>query len=451
MLRGYLLPHPPLLVPGVGTGDEIPDTRRAFLEIAAEIREQNPDTVVMISPHSILYEDYFHIAPGAEATGDFGAFRAAKIKLAVDYDAELAALTGELAQQQDLPAGPLGDKQRELDHGVMVPLYFLQAPRIVRISLSGLPLLEHYRLGMCISAAAGRLGRRIAVVASGDMSHRLQEDGPYGFDPAGPRHDELVCACVRDADVERLLDISPQLSEQAGECGLRSLVMMLGALDGLRIQSRLLCYEGPFGVGYLTAAFGGAGEAPSLLPRLLEARAARLAQTRAAEDAYVGLARLNIEHYVRHGRSAGLPAGLPPEMLSQRAGVFVSIKKQGRLRGCIGTIAPTRAHIAAEILENSVAAACRDPRFDPIQPDELDDLAYSVDVLAPAEPIAGPQELDVRRYGVIVVSGRKRGLLLPNLEGVDTVEQQIGIARQKAGIGPRDSYSLERFEVVRHT
>jgi AmmeMemoRadiSam system protein A/AmmeMemoRadiSam system protein B len=445
------MPHPPLLVPGVGAGDEIPATRLACEQIAAEIKERAPDTVVIISPHSILYDDYFHIAPGEQARGDFANFRAGKIKFSVEYDSELAALIGELAQKEGLPAGPQGERQRELDHGVMVPLYFIQAPRVVRISLSGMPLLEHYRLGWCISEAASRLRRRIVVVASGDMSHRLKEDGPYGFNPAGPEHDELVCACVRDADIPRLLSISPQLSEQAGECGLKSLVMMMGALDGLQVKSRLLCYEGPFGVGYLTAAFSGDGVAASLLPRLLMLRKMQLAKTREDEDDYTRLARLNAEHYVRTGRCIELPEGLPLELLKLRAGIFVSIKKQGRLRGCIGTIAPTEKHIAAEILKNSVSAACHDPRFEPIQPDELPDLTFSVDVLSASEPIAGPEELDVLRYGVIVSSGYKRGLLLPNLDGVDTVEQQINIARQKAGIGPHENYNLERFEVVRHT
>ena len=453
-MHGYLLPHPPLLVPGVGWGNEILDTRHACEQVAAEIREQHADTLVVISPHSILYEDYFHIAPGNKAQGDFGSFKAAETKFAVNYDAKLAALIGKLAKKEGLPAGSLGAKQPELDHGVMVPLYFIAKdgllPPIVRISLSGLPLLDHYRLGMCISAAAKSLGRNIAVVASGDMSHRLKESGTYGFHPAGPEHDKLVCECVRGPDIPGLLSLSPQLSNQAGECGLKSLVMMLGALDGWRVESRLLCYEGPFGVGYLTAAFSGVEEASSLLPLLLREKTALLIQLRESEDAYTSLARQNIEHFVNTGTCIELPESLPPNMLFQQAGVFVSIKKQGMLRGCIGTTEPTQEHIAAEILKNSVAAACRDPRFEPIQPYELESLTYSVDVLSPSEPISGPEELDVQRYGVIVATDRKRGLLLPNLEGIDTVEQQIDIARQKAGIGPKECYTLERFKVVRH-
>ena len=141
---------------------------------------------------------------------------------------------------------------------------------------------------------------------------------------------------------------------------------------------------------------------------------------------------------------------LPPEMLHQQAGAFVSIHEHGRLRGCIGTIAPVTESLAQEIIDNAVSAATRDPRFNPITPDELEWLEISVDVLGEPEEISSRDELDVKRYGVIVTSGSRRGLLLPDLDGVDTVDQQVDIAMRKGGISPRDMYRLERFEVIRH-
>ena len=146
-----------------------------------------------------------------------------------------------------------------------------------------------------------------------------------------------------------------------------------------------------------------------------------------------------------------VPEGLPEALMGQRAGAFVSIHKQGRLRGCIGTIAPTQDSLAGEIILNAVSAASRDPRLDPIRADELKWLEISVDVLGEPEPVASEDALDVKRYGVIVTSGNRRGLLLPDLEGVDTVSRQLAIARQKAGIGPKEKVSLQRFEVIRHT
>lgn len=164
----------------------------------------------------------------------------------------------------------------------------------------------------------------------------------------------------------------------------------------------------------------------------------------------MALARQTLETYIRTGKRISVPEGLPHEMLEGRAGVFVSLKKHGQLRGCIGTIAPTCSCIAEEIIQNAISAGTEDPRFSPVRENELDDLIYSVDVLSEPEPIKDTSQLDVVRYGVIVTSGYKRGLLLPNLEGVDTVEQQVEIAMQKAGIRKGESYSLERFEVVRH-
>ena len=167
-------------------------------------------------------------------------------------------------------------------------------------------------------------------------------------------------------------------------------------------------------------------------------------------DAYVGLARKTIEAHVNTGEKIKIPEGLPEEMYSQRAGVFVSIKENGALRGCIGTIQAVWSSIAEEIIENAISASSMDPRFYPIVPEELDKLTISVDVLGDMEKIDSTDQLDVRRYGVVVTKGRRRGLLLPNLEGVDTIEEQVAIAKQKAGINEWEEAELERFEVVRH-
>lgn len=163
----------------------------------------------------------------------------------------------------------------------------------------------------------------------------------------------------------------------------------------------------------------------------------------------VQLARETIELYVRQHRIINEPVELTPEM-SQRAGVFVSLHRQGALRGCIGTIEPTQVNVAREVIANAISAATRDPRFPPVRPDELQDLEISVDVLMPAEPVASLAELDPKRYGVIVSLGNRRGLLLPDLEGVDTAEYQVEIALRKAGIRPQEKYNLSRFEVVRY-
>ena len=449
MKIGYLVPHPPLIVPGVGNGDEIPDTRRAYEQIAAEIEKITPETVVIISPHSILYGDYFHIAPGKGADGDFGSFRAKNIRFSVSYDEEFSDLIGDLARGAGLPAGSLGEKKPALDHGVTVPLYFIKTRRIVRISLSGFPAIDHYRLGMCIAEAGERLGRNFVIIASGDMSHKLK-NSPYGFAAEGPEFDNLTRALIEKGDIRGLVGISPSLCEKAAECGFKSIAMLSGAFDGCKIGTKVLSYEGTFGVGYLTATFKEAGVAESLLPLLLADRNEKVKKARGREDEYVRLARASVEHFTRAGKRLKCPDGLSAELSGGRAGVFVSIKKDGNLRGCIGTTSPVETSIAEEIIANGISAASRDPRFDPITEDEFDSLTYSVDVLSPAEPIKGKYELDVNRFGVIVRCGSRSGLLLPALDGVDTVEEQISIALKKAGIAQSESYTMERFEVIRH-
>ena len=178
-----------------------------------------------------------------------------------------------------------------------------------------------------------------------------------------------------------------------------------------------------------------------------------MAARKAAEDSWVKLARLSLETRIQTGKSLSvLPDHLPHEMTERRAGAFVSLHIRDQLRGCIGTTAPTTDSVAWEIVQNAISAGLRDPRFPPVQASELDLLEYSVDILEPPEDIQSPAELDVKKYGVIVSSARdgRRGLLLPDLDGVDSVEDQIDIARRKGGISSREPYTLRRFEVTRH-
>jgi AmmeMemoRadiSam system protein A len=162
----------------------------------------------------------------------------------------------------------------------------------------------------------------------------------------------------------------------------------------------------------------------------------------------VQLAKKAVEGYV-NGSEVVDPGELIPEM-KERAGVFVSLKKHGQLRGCIGTFEPTQVNVAGEIIQNAISSATGDPRFSPVRPGELNELEYSVDVLTAPEPVDDISQLDPKKYGVIVEAGRRRGLLLPDLEGVDSADMQIEICCQKAGISPSESVTLCRFQVRRY-
>ena len=459
VLGAIMVPHPPIILSEVGRGEEkkIAASDRAYRKAAAFVAELKPDTIVLSSPHSVLYSDYFHISPGRSARGDMGQFRAPQLRFQVSYDTALVSELSRLAEEEGFPAGTLGERRAELDHGTMIPLYYINQVhtdyRLVRVGLSGLPLADHYRLGQMIQRATEALGRRVLFVGSGDLSHKLLTEGPYGFAAEGPVYDERIMDVMGRAAFDELLDFDETFCDKAAECGHRSFCILAGALDGKRVEAERLSHEGTFGVGYGICTYRVTGSDPErqLLKKWEARRRQELAARRQKEDPWVRLARAEVEAWVGGQKRIAPPDDLPEEMLRERAGVFVSLHKEGRLRGCIGTIAPTRASVAEEIIENAISAATRDPRFRPVRRDELDALEISVDVLSPAERIASKDELDVKRYGVIVSKGGKRGLLLPNLNGVDTVDEQLSIALRKAGLSEREkNYELERFEVVRH-
>ncbi|MBQ9274492.1 MAG: AmmeMemoRadiSam system protein A [Succinivibrio sp.] len=452
------VPHPPIILPEIGKGEEqkIAATAAAYRQAMEFLARDKPDTVVILSPHSILYADYFHISPGAAAHGDMSRFRAPQVSFDVAYDTDLVASLSAVCKERGIAAGTLGERDPSLDHGTMVPLYFLRQvlpeAKIVRIGLSRLSPFEHYEFGRALRQSADLSKQRVALIASGDLSHKLLAEGPYGFAPEGPEYDEAIMRTLGAGDFLGVLRLSPQLCESAAECGQGSFMIMAGVFDRQAVVCQALSHEGTFGVGYGVVTCEGKGEdAGRNFGEQLKALEAREAQERRArEDEYVRLARLSVETYVRTGQGAALPSELSAELTSRRAGAFVSLKKHGQLRGCIGTIVATTPNVASEILQNGISACSRDPRFPPVTPQELDALVYSVDVLGEHEPTT-VEGLDVKRYGVIVESGGKRGLLLPDLDGVDTVEQQIDIARQKAGIPPGAPLSLFRFEVIKHT
>lgn len=458
VIAAFAVPHPPIILPEIGRGEEmkIGKTAAAYREVMRRVSELKPDTIVLTSPHTIMYADYFHISPGAEAQGSFAEFRAPEVEIHADYDEAFVSALSQNAEAVDVPAGALGERDKRLDHGTMIPLYFLNQfytdYKLVRVGLSGLSPREHYQLGECIAKTAQELGRRVVLIASGDLSHKLRSEGPYGFAAQGPEFDRQITMALGAGDFLSLLTLPPEFCESAAECGLRSFQIMSGALDRKAVKSALLSYESPFGIGYGIAAFEVTGddEKRNFGDQFDTVEARRLIGLREHEDAFVHLARLGVETFVRTGKPAALPKDLEKELLSTRAGAFVTLRKNGVLRGCVGTIEAATACLADEILQNGASACSRDLRFPKVEAYELPELEYSVDVLTKPEKISSPSALDPKRYGVIVQDGDKRGLLLPDLDGVDTVEEQIAIARRKAGIGEDAAPLLFRFEVVRH-
>ena len=448
-----IAPHPPIMVPEVGgaASSEVRGSIKAMAELTRRIIESGAETVVLISPHAPLDPRAFVAYHSPRLYGDFANFRAANARVEFPLDEGMLAAIATSAAKQDYEVMKLANYA--LDHGSAVPLYFLDRNgwrgSVVALGYSFLGDEDHLKFGGCIRSAADAVGRPVAFVASGDLSHRLKPEAPAGYNPAAYRFDGELVAAIHDNSPDRIIDVDQELRRTAGECGYRSVLVALGATQALPHACEVLNYEAPFGVGYLVAQLTNAK---------LSAKHEGLdrhSTTPDREDTDLAtelpaLARLAIETFVRTGKKIAVPENAGA-FLSARAACFVSIKTHaGDLRGCIGTIEPRKEDLAEELIANAINAASRDPRFDPVSASELADLRYSVDILAAPEP-ASFADLNPHVYGVIVEdeSGTRRGLLLPDIAGVDTAQQQVQIAARKAGIPTGTPLKLSRFRVDR--
>ncbi|NMA68397.1 MAG: AmmeMemoRadiSam system protein A [Desulfitobacterium sp.] len=417
LVYSAFVPHPPIIVPEIGRGEEekCAATLKSFRQIACSFVEQEVETVLIISPHAPLLREGVVILQDPQLEGDFTQFRAPQVSLSFPNHQELAQ---ELSK---LPGGVLYSTQ--LDHGTMVPLYFLkEAGWHGKVVVMSMPYSNPEVYGNKIASILKEFSERIGILASGDLSHKLREDGPYGLHPSGPILDQEIATRLAH-NPSTVKDIPKKLAEEGAECGWRSLRLALAVQEGL---PQVLSYEGTFGVGYLVAELYKTSPLPHW-------------------------ARACLETYLKEGKRKFKDL-TPPEgaEFQLQRGCFVTLNQDGNLRGCIGTIAPTRDNLAQEIAFNALAAAFEDPRFRPVEIDELPYLSISVDVLGEMEKIKSLEELDPHRYGVVVQNRGRRGLLLPHLEGIDTVEEQVSIAKQKAGLSQDESVEMWRFEVVRH-
>lgn len=430
LIQSYILPHPPIALKELAGGEErkIPRTLAAFERVAKEIRDFKPETIIISSPHAPMYRDFFYMAFCDEITGSLASFGFPELNMKVSYDRGLSDQIAKLSE--DLPL--FYDKSffHQIDHGAFVPLHFIrqyyQDFDLVLLGVSGLSSKDHFTFGRKIQEAIELLDRKIVYIASGDLSHVLKEDGPYGYRKEGEMFDRQVLKLLSKGDWEQILDFPVQLMQDASQCGMKSFQILAGVLDSYSTKSRFLSYENSFGVGYGAFAFD--------LPT----------------DPYIHLAKRSIEKYLEDQTILPLPDHLPEEMLLRKAGSFVTLYKKGQLRGCIGTIEGYRENLGQEIIENAISAAFFDPRFPPLQGSEWKEIKLSVDILEEAEEISSLEDLNPKVYGVIVSKGGRKGLLLPNIEGVDTSRDQVAIALQKASILPEEEYSLQRFQVIRH-
>ena len=423
------------MVPEVGreSASDVVDSIDAMAELARRVIDSGAETIIVISPHAPLEADSFVAYKGPEVYGDFSRFNAPETGFAAQVDGELLRAIETAAAAKHYEVSLLAEQ--ELDHGIAVPLYFLfrngWEGKVVTLGYSFLSNEDHVRFGSCIRDAVDQLGRRVAFIASGDLSHRLQPSAPAGYNPDAHVFDEEVVAALRANSPDRIAEISHELRRLAGECGYRSMLVAIGATSELALSCEVLSYEAPFGVGYLVAQLTNQPEASDHLDP-------------------PALARRAVEAFTRSGEVID-PGKATRGLLATRAPCFVSLKTlDGELRGCIGTVEPSRETLAQEIVANAISAAINDPRFEPVRAEELANLRYSVDVLGPPEKTV-LHDLDPKVFGVIVEDerGARRGLLLPDIPGISDARQQVEIAARKGGITAGEPVLLWRFKVER--
>ena len=456
ILKSYMVPHPPLIVPNIGKGGEnqIKKTTESYETVAKEISEIKPDTIIISSPHTNMYGDYFHITLGSKLNGSFKQFGAPEIAFTEEQDEDLINEIEKLSDNYNFPAGRTTNI--ELDHGTMVPLYFIRKyykdSKIIVLGPSGLPLIDNYMMGRIINEAVNNLNKKVVFIASGDLSHKLQTYGPYGYTEEGPEYDKKIMEVCGKANFGELLNFEESFLDKAAECGHRSFTIMAGLFDGMNVETKILSHEDITGVGYgiITFTPTSNNEDRYFLNNYFNLLEEKLSKQQQTEDQYVKLARQAIKEYITNGNTIEIPKNIQEELINNKAGVFVSIHKFGSLRGCIGTIIPTTKCIAEEIIRNAISASTKDPRFPKITKEELEYLEINVDVLTTPEIIDNQDQLAPKKYGVIVTSGYKQGVLLPDLDGIDTVDEQISIAMKKANIKKEEKITLQRFEVIRH-
>lgn len=465
------VPHPPIILEEIGNGreKEAINTIKGMEFLAKKIADKKPDTIIFISPHGNSFSNGTCILFEQKVCGNFESFGCKNINYSKNTNMELSSKIYKEIEDKAFNVVLLDNKiaaqyqvKVYLDHGVMVPMYFIDKYysnyNIVHITPGFTGLEENYHIGKLIQDVINKEESNIIIICSGDLSHALSETGPYRYNEKGSFFDNLVKSGIENKNAIDLLSLDYQTIEDAAQCGLRSFLMGFGSMDGYDYESKVLSYEGPFGVGYLTGFLDLINKNhKSVLETIQDNKKNNYNIRVKNEDEYILLARRSIEFYTKTGRKLNFKyvkenfsPGFVDKCLKKRSGAFVSIHKDDMLRGCIGTISAACDNLLDEIIYNSISACSNDPRFEPVREDELYDLDIKVDILYESEEINSKEELDVKKYGVIVEKGLKRGLLLPNLEGINDVNQQVSIAMQKAGITDEKGMKLFRFEVERH-
>ncbi len=437
-----LMPHAPVLIPGVSTHGESPvaASQHAMRTAATLLLRHRPDGIVLISPHSPRRSRAFGIWTDSRVSGSLACFNAPHAEINLPLDLAMARAIALEAGARNLETWSISS--HPLDHGALVPLWFLaeagwDGPTVV-LSLHFSKYDGIVLFGEAIAAAADALSHRIAIVASGDMSHSHACRPAGGDHPRANSFDEAFLTLVGSGDYRALRHIPESLRETASEDAIDPTLIATAAAGWRSNGHKLLCYEAPLGVGYGTALLFSESSLPDADAVSFGKSGGRLLPS---------IARHAIESAV-----AGSVEPPPPpfdDYTSEKHGVFVALRKRdGSLRGFAGSPEPVTPNIVFEVWRNARLAAKSDARFHPVSADEVAGLLLEVSVVHSIEKVSSPEELDPAVYGVVVSTGDgRKGLLLPGSKAITTVDDQLRLARQKGSIQPGEPATVLRFQV----
>jgi AmmeMemoRadiSam system protein A/AmmeMemoRadiSam system protein B len=478
-MKGYFMPHAPIILPTIGIteADCVSKTYQAMMQVGREIAEEKPDTIILISPHGPRFSDVIPLHDQEAYGGSLNTF--GDFETVFEYKKDEAFIR-TLLQLNDEEQGKFYRFKREdferfeidikLDHGALVPLYFVQQFytdfELVLMSDADFDPVSLMKAGRLIEKTAASLQKKVIVIASGDLSHTLSDQGPYHYHPASKVVDQAVVSAFQNNQLLSLASLDYEAVENAGICGLNSLFMLFGVYHNKMYKSNCMSYEGPFGVGYAVAKI--AEISSDYNPNWLKQLSAVLEdKARAQQEKAHSFSRIAYE-IIKQKVLTGISqivrmqdtscfVGREKITLTQEAfdqlnrpcdGLFVSIKKNGALRGCIGTvIGHDQETCYKQLSYYALQAAYKDPRFDPIDEEELSMLTVEIDLLSKLEAITLPVEHDVKKYGIYIRGEEASGVLLPNLSGVDNPVEQLQIALHKAGISVDEIRETYHFTV----
>jgi MEMO1 family protein len=433
-----LMPHPPVLIPAVGRERlaDVDSSVRAMREVSREVVSAGADTLVLISPHTPRQPMAFPVWAQERVAGTFAPFGVPGEGVELPVDTVFLDALAKIGPQAG--AGIHAMRGPALDHGALVPLWFLheagwRGPTVI-IGLNWPGAGGLRELGRAIAEAAKATGRNIVIVASGDMSHRLIPGAPAGYEPSAKEFDRTFVEILRKRAYRDVDRIDPGLQNRAAEDVVDSTVVALSAVNWSSDGGRVLSYEGPFGVGYTVAVLYSAAADGSHAP--------------VSGEELPRIARVSVETAIRRGSEK--PPEPASDYLARRAGVFVTIRTAGgALRGCVGSLDnPKCANLVEETWSMAQLAAFRDGRFRPVDAWELHHLRFEVSVLHSFEEVSSTAELAPERWGVLVETpDGRRATLLPGIAGITTAEQQFAAVCEKGGIRSAELSRIVRYQV----